>query len=369
MDDRGSLWDLFQQKKLSRREFMKTCVAVTGMLGLSPAMFPQVVEALEKKILAPVLFLDMQACTGCPESMLRSSSPLASDLLLNMISLEVDETLSAASGDRLEHHAEEIMRNFDGKYILICEGAVSLAQGGIHCVINGTPAVDLVKKYAKGAAAVIELGSCATWGGIQAARPNPTQSVSVSEVLKGSKPIIKIPGCPPIPEVITGTIMHYVVFGQLPPLDAEHRPKQFFGNRIHDTCYRRAFFDSGMFVERFDDAGSKAGWCLYKVGCRGPVAYNSCGNLRWWNGLSYPIQSGAPCVACASNNFWDQDPFYERLPNIPVLNTVASADRIGLWAAGAATAGVLAHGAVSAVQKSKRDRDAGKQGNDGHEGE
>jgi hydrogenase small subunit len=366
---RGSLWDLFQEKKLSRRDFLRTCVAVTGMLGLSPTLYPQVVEALEKKTLPPVIFLHGHECTGCVEAMTRSDSPLTSDLLLNMISLEVSETLSAASGDALEHHAEEIMQQYAGKYILIFEGAVPLAQGGIHCTINGVPVVDILKKYAKNAAAVIELGSCATWGGIQAAKPNPTESVSVSEVLRGSKPIVKIPGCPPIPEVITSTVMHYVVFGQLPPLDKERRPKQFFGNRIHDTCYRRAFFDSGMFVERFDDPGSKAGWCLYKVGCRGPVAYNSCGNLRWWNGLSYPIQSGAPCIACASNNFWDQDPFFERLPNIPVANTIANADRIGMWAVGAATAGVAAHAAVSAVQKHRRDRDTENEKHDDHETE
>lgn len=360
MEKRGSLWDLFQERKFSRRDFLKTCVTVTGMLGLSPMLYPQVVEALERKALPPVIFLHGQECTGCVEAMTRSDSPLATDMLLNMISLEVSETLSAASGEALEHHAEEIMKKYTGQYLLIFEGAVSLAQGGIHCTINGVPVVDLLKKYAQNAAAVIELGSCATWGGIQAAKPNPTGAVSVSEVLGGRKPIVKIPGCPPIPEVATGTVMHYVVFGQLPPLDKELRPKQFFGNRIHDTCYRRAFFDSGMFVERFDDQGSKAGWCLYKMGCRGPVAYNACGNLRWWNGLSYPIQSGASCVACASNNFWDQDPFHERLPNIPVMNTIANADKIGMWAAGTATASVLTHGAVSAFQKHRREQNAQK---------
>ena len=98
---------------------------------------------------------------------------------------------------------------------------------------------------------------------------------------------------------MTGVVMHYALFGQIPPLDSQGRPKQFYGNRIHDTCYRRAFFDSGLFVEEFDDDASKAGWCLYKVGCRGPQTYNSCGNLRWWNGLSYPIQSGHGCIGCS----------------------------------------------------------------------
>ena len=111
-----------------------------------------------------------------------------------------------------------------------------------------------------------------------------------------------------------------------------------------------------MFVEKFDDAGSKAGWCLYKVGCRGPEAYKSCGNLRWWNGLSYPIQAGHGCIGCSQNNFWDNGPFYERMPNIPVPNTIANADKVGMVAVGAAVAGVVAHGVISAMTKGKPDQ-------------
>ncbi|SDF24921.1 hydrogenase small subunit [Sporolituus thermophilus] len=351
MDKKDSLWDLFQQKNLSRRTFLKTCVAITGILGLSPAMVPEVVAAAEKKPLVPVIWLHGHECTGCDEAFIRSQSPLASDVVLNMISLEYSDTLAAAAGEPFEHHLADIMKRYAGKYILAVEGAVPLADEGIHCMVGGKTFLAALKEAAKGAAAIIEYGSCAAWGGIQAAKPNPTKSVSISDVLGNSIPIVKVPGCPPIPEVMTGVVMHYALFGQLPPLDSKGRPKQFYGNRIHDTCYRRPFFDSGMFVEKFDDAGSKAGWCLYKVGCRGPEAYNSCGNLRWWNGLSYPIQSGHGCIACGNNNFWDNGPFYERLPNIPVPNTIANADKVGMVAAGVAAAGVTVHGLLSAVQK------------------
>ncbi|MEN6413385.1 MAG: hydrogenase small subunit, partial [Veillonellales bacterium] len=299
--------------------------------------------------LPPVIWLHGHECTGCDEAFLRSQTPLASDVVLNMISLESMEVIGAAAGETLEQHTADTMKTYAGQYLLMVEGAVPLADNGISCMVGGRPFVEVVKEAANGAAAVIEVGSCAAWGGIQAAKPNPTQSVAVSDVISG-KPIIKVPGCPPIPEVLTGVVMHFVLFGQLPPLDSKGRPKQFFGNRIHDTCYRRAFFDSGMFVEKFDDAGSKAGWCLYKMGCRGPEAYNSCGNMRWWNGLSYPIQSGAPCIACASNDFWDNDPLFQRLPNIPIPNTVATADKVGMVAAGVVTAGVIAHGVASAIQ-------------------
>lgn len=352
MEKRDSLWDIFQKKNISRRSFLKTCAALTGIMGLSPTLMPDVVAAAEKKPLPPVIWLHGHECTGCDEAFIRSQTPLASDVILNMIALEDMEVLGAAAGEQLEHHAKEIMNAYTGQYLLLVEGAVPVGDDGIYCMVGGRTFVDSLKEAAKGAAAVIEVGSCAAWGGIQAARPNPTKSVAVSDVISG-KPIIKVPGCPPIPEVLTGVVMHYVLFGQIPPLDSKGRPKQFFGNRIHDTCYRRAFFDSGMFVEKFDDIASKAGWCLYKVGCRGPEAYNSCGNMRWWNGLSYPIQSGAPCIACASNDFWDNDPFFERLPNVPIPNTIANADKVGLVAAGAVTAGVVAHGIASSLQHKK----------------
>ena len=149
---------------------------------------------------------------------------------------------------------------------------------------------------------------------------------------------------------MTGVIMHLALFDSIPPLDSQGRPKQFYGNRIHDTCYRRAFFNAGQFVERFDDDGAKKGWCLYKVGCRGPTTYNSCGNIRWYNGLSYPIQAGHSCIGCAEENFWDNGPFYERLTNIPVPKVEASPDKVGATLAAAAAAGAVAHGLLSKVR-------------------
>ena len=350
MENKGTLWDLFQKRNVSRRNFLKSCVALTGLMGLGPTMIPKVVEAAENKTLPVVIWLHGHECTGCDESFIRSTTPMASDVILNMISLEYMDVLAAAAGEPLEHHLEEVMKTYAGKYILAIEGAVPLDNDGISCMVGGKPFVNNVKEVAKNAAAVILYGTCAAYGGVQAAKPNPTHSVGAGEVISG-KPIIRVPGCPPIPEVMTGTIMHYALFGALPPVDSDGKPKQFYGNRIHDTCYRRPFFDSGMYVEQFDDAGSKAGWCLYKVGCRGPVTYNSCGNMRWWNGISYPIESGAPCVGCSNKNFWDADPFYARLPGIPGVNSVANADKVGMAAAALTAGAVAVHGIASVVQQ------------------
>ena len=152
---------------------------------------------------------------------------------------------------------------------------------------------------------------------------------------------------------MTGVVMHVALFGTVPPLDGEGRPKQFYGNRIHDTCYRRPFFDAGMFAESYDDAGSKAGWCLYKLGCRGPETYNSCGNLRWFQGMSYPIQSGAPCIGCSNAHFWDEGSMSERLPKFG--QPIGDVDKIGAGLAAVTAVGVAAHAAASVVQKKRRD--------------
>ncbi|MCF0154240.1 MAG: hydrogenase small subunit [Veillonella sp.] len=366
-----NLWSLFQERRLSRRTFMKSCVALTAVLGLPPTMLDTVVKAAETKELPTVIWLHGHECTGCSEAFIRSSSPFTSDVILNMIALEYDDTLSAASGEALENHLQEVIAGKKGEYILAVEGGVPLDEDGIYCMVGGKTFKHQLKEVAEGAAAIIAYGSCSAWGGIQAAEPNPTNTVAITDVISG-KPIIRVPGCPPIPEVMTGVIMSYALFGKIPPLDSQGRPKQFYGNRIHDTCYRRAFFDSGLFVEAFDDDASKAGWCLYKVGCRGPETYNSCGNLRWWNGLSYPIQSGHGCIGCSEKGFWDNDDFYNRLPEVVLPNTITTADTVGTVAAAAAAGAVIVHGAATIarakyqdIKEEQRLRAEGKWGENG----
>ena len=133
----------------------------------------------------------------------------------------------------------------------------------------------MLKEAAEGAAAIIAMGSCAAFGGIPKANPNPTGAVSVSDIIK-DKPIVNIPGCPPIPAVITGVLAHYLTFGTLPELDDKGRPKAFYGETIHDRCYRRPFYDQGKFAKTFDDEGARQGWCLFELGCKGPITHNAC---------------------------------------------------------------------------------------------
>lgn len=360
MEKRESLWDAYLRKGLSRRTFLKGCVALTSLMGLSTDMLDKVVHAAETKPLPVVIWIHGHECTGCDESFIRSGAPLTSDVILNSIALEYDHLLSAGSGEAFEHHLEETIAKYDGQYILAVEGAVSTREGGVYCMSGGKPFVQTLKHAASHAAAIVAYGTCATAGGIQAAVPNPSASSGIGHFV-GSKPVVNVPGCPPIPEVMTGVIMHLALFGDLPPIDYMGRPRQFYGNRIHDTCYRRPFFDAGMFAEAFDDKGAKAGWCLYNLGCRGPETYNSCGNLRWFQGMSYPIQSGAPCIGCSEAGFWDNAPLTSRLPEYEPIGDV---DKIGVAAVGAMAVGIGAHAIASVVQKKKREALEEEQGHE-----
>jgi hydrogenase small subunit len=187
---------------------------------------------------------------------------------------------------------------------------------------------------------------------VQAANPNPTRATPIHSIIT-DKPIVNVQGCPPIAEVMAGVLVHLLAFDRIPELDQLGRPKAFYSRRVHDTCYRRPNYDAGLFVESFDDENAKKGYCLYKVGCRGPSTYNSCGVIRWNNGTSYPIQSGHPCIGCSEANFWDNGPFYQRLTNFPGFGIESTADKIGLAAAGVTAAAVATHAVLTNVRKRK----------------
>lgn len=349
------------RKGYSRRDFLKFATYMAAFMGLEHTMVGQLVETMETKKRLPVIWEHFQECTGCTESFIKSDHPLVADVILDTISLDYTDTLMAAAGHQAEEAKRESMKENYGKYILVVEGAIPTKDGGVYCTIAGRTAVDIIKESAAGAAAIITFGSCSSWGGVQAASPNPTGAVPVDAIIK-DKPIVKVPGCPPIAEVMTGTVLYYAMFGALPELDSQGRPKQFYGKRVHDSCYRRPYFDAGLFAESFDSEEAKKGYCLYKLGCRGPVTYNACGTMGWNNGISSPVKSGYPCIGCSENNFWDNGPFYERLENIPGMGIETTADKIGKIIIGAAAAGAAVHAVATNIFKKDELKEAKEEG-------
>ncbi|HVO18625.1 MAG TPA: hydrogenase small subunit [Anaeromyxobacter sp.] len=350
MADRPTLWESMQERRYSRRDFMELCSYLAAAAGISATALPSVVRALESKPRPPVVWLHFQECTCCSESFIRSTHPLVADLILDRISLDYSETLQAAAGEQAEAARDATMAKHKGQYILTVEGAIPTEDDGVYCCVGGRTARDIVTGAAAGAAAVVAWGSCASNGCIQAARPNPTGAKPVHKLLSG-KPVVNVPGCPPIAEVMAGTIVHLLAFGRLPELDGLGRPRAFYSRRVHDTCYRRPNYDAGLFVESFDDQGARQGHCLYKMGCRGPVTYNACGVTRWNGGTSYPIQSGHGCLGCSEAGFWDNGPFYSHLPAVAGFGVESSADKIGLGLGAVTAAGVLAHAIATQVRQ------------------
>ncbi|MDA8255420.1 MAG: hydrogenase small subunit [Betaproteobacteria bacterium] len=326
-----------RQHGVGRRAFLKFCASLAALMALPPSLAPAIAAAIGKARRQSVIWLSFQECTGCTESLTRSHSPTLEGLIFDLISLDYHHTLQAAAGEAAEQDREQAMKDNAGKYLLVVDGSLPLGNPG-YSTIAGRSNQDLLSEAARGAAALIAVGSCAAFGGVPGAAPNPTGAVPVGAVVH-DKPIINIPGCPPMPLAITGTLAHFLTFGRIPALDNLGRPRMFYGDTIHDRCYRRPFYDQGKFAASFDDAGARQGWCLFKLGCKGPVTHNACASLKWNQGTSFPIQSGHGCLGCSEPGFWDAGSFYRPLssPVSAVGATVAAGVAVGA-AAGLAAA-------------------------------
>lgn len=348
MDRELTILEAFQQQGMSRRSFLKFCAVTASLLALPAGKAAEMARILAEMPRPTVIYLSFQECTGCMESLTRSFSPTIEHLIFNSISLAYNDTLQAAAGAAAEAAREVAMRKAWGKYILVVEGAIPRPLDGAYCTVGGKSALASLQHVAEGAAAIIAVGTCASFGGIQAARPNPTGAVPVQDLVR-DRPVINVPGCPPIAAVMTGTIVSFLSFG-LPELDQRSRPKVFYGNTIHDRCYRRSFYDKGLFAKTFDDEGARNGWCLYELGCKGPVTYNSCATIKWNQGTSFPIESGHGCLGCSEPNFWDRGDFYKP------LSTGMWRGNIGVDLGVAAVAGAAIGGAAALVARHRQNK-------------
>lgn len=351
-----TLGEHLQQRGISRRDFLGFCGSMCAILGIEDSLLPRIAAQLQAMKRPSVIWLQLQECTGCVESVLRTAEPTIGDLVLDLVSLDYQHTLMAGAGAAVEKALADAMAANKGQYLLLVTGSVPLNDGGIYCTIGGRPAKEILQEAARDAAAVIAIGACAHWGSVQASRPNPTGAVGVSEIVT-DKPVLNIAGCPPIGDVITATVVHYLTFGRLPATDDMGRPLFAYGKRIHDQCPRRAHFDAGQYVEVFDDEAARKGWCLYKVGCKGPATFSPCPIFLWNTRTSWPIGAGHPCIGCTEPFFWDtMAPFYGRLPNVAGFGIESKVDTLGAALALGATAGVAAHAVATGIYQLRHQR-------------
>jgi hydrogenase small subunit len=348
---RKTFYEELKADGISRKDFLKFCATMATMLGLESSGIGQIARALETKPRLPVIWFHFQECTCCSESFIRTTNPGVADIILEKISLDYQETLMAASGFQAEDAYKAVMKKYPGEYLVMVEGSIPV-KNEAYCCIGGRSALQILEEAAANSKAIIAWGNCASAGCVQAANPNPTGAKPVHKVISG-KPVVNVQGCPPIAAVMVGVVVHLLAFDRIPQLDQLNRPKAFYSRRVHDTCYRRPNYDAGLFVESFDDENAKRGYCLYKMGCKGPVTYNSCGIIKWNDGTSYPIQSGHPCIGCAEAGFWDNGPFYRHLPSFAGFGIESTADKIGVGLGIATAAGIAAHALVTNIRKHK----------------
>ncbi|MBF0609610.1 MAG: hydrogenase small subunit [Magnetococcales bacterium] len=348
MTAQKNVGSLLKQHGVSRRDLLKWCLATATTLALPISAGRAMAKSLEKATRPSVIWLSFQECTGCTESLTRAHAPTLEHLILEAISLDYHHTLQAASGEAAEKAREEAMQK--GGYLLVVDGAIPMGNAG-YSTIAGMSNHAMLMAAANQAAAVVAVGTCAAFGGLPMADPNPTGAVAIGTLIH-EKPLVNIPGCPPMPQAIVGVVAHFLAFGKLPQLDHLHRPKAYYGETIHDRCYRRPFYDKGLFAETFDDEGARKGWCLFKLGCKGPTTYNACATLKWNGGVSFPIQSGHGCLGCSEPRFWDAGGFYHPLsaPIQPLGKVVPIAVATGA-AVGTATALLNRHRYQQVVER------------------
>ncbi|MDR1237316.1 MAG: hydrogenase small subunit [Propionibacteriaceae bacterium] len=340
---------------VSRKAFLAYCGSLAAIFAVGTGT-PKAAAAVPAEVVADklgavtkpnVVWLQLQECTGCMESTLRSGGTTVEEVVLNLLSVNYNELVMAAAGDAANKALDDTNAE---PHILVVNGSIPTKDGGIYCTIGGKSAEEVLRESAANASAILAVGACAVWGSVQASNPNPTGAVGVDQIIR-DKPVINVAGCPPIGEVITATVAYLLTHDDLPKTDAEGRPLFAYDQRIHDSCPRRAHFDAGQYVRTFDDEGARNGWCLYEVGCKGPSTFSACPIIQWNLHTSWPIGAGHPCIGCTEKDFFDRfTPFYQALPNVTGLGIEGTAEKIGWGLVGATVAGVGLHAGITAIR-------------------
>lgn len=309
------------KNSISRREFLQWAVAAPVSVTFLPRFARALQEAIKKY---PIIWLQTSTCSGCSVSVINTIHPSIKNVILEQVLpghqliLTYHGTLMAATGKLSTEAAREAAEKYQGKYVLVVEGAIPTKADGHYGSIgeeDGKPISMLkwVDFLGRNAMATLAVGTCAAYGGIPSASPNPSQSKGVSEVyemLEISTPVINIPGCPSHPDWFIGTVAKILLYGMPTPdeLDEYGRLNLFFSRTVHNRCVNRDFLDDGIMAEKFGDEG-----CLLELGCKGPFTRADC-PIRLWNGsVNWCINAGAPCIGCTEKGFPDEhSPIFQR---------------------------------------------------------
>ena len=379
LGDHARVAQVLESRGISRRSFMKLCATLAASAGLGSTFIPQIANAVENSLIGaldgnlyPVIWMEGASCTGCTESFAQIDTPDAATIVLELISLTYSETLSAAAGWSVEEAKEQTIHA--GNYILIYEGAMVEKWGGEALRVAGAPGTEHLIHAAEHANAVVALGSCAVNGGWMAAKPNAAGAIGVEQFLRKhdiNVPVVNVPGCPANPEWAMAVLANVIMLDQLPELTHGSKPKEAFGQTIHDNCERRGHFENGEFVYEFGSEEEAKGYCLFPLGCRGPQTMGNCAVVKWNGRHSWCVGSGSPCLGCCTANpnnpeeNWVEvnTPFYERFPDFDIAGlkiapeliaggvTAAMAGALAIHGVGMKMAGRTGHGVPMEVSR------------------
>ena len=339
------------RRGVSRRTFLKFSAAMAATLALPLSYAPRIAAAVENAPRVPLIWLRGLACGGDSQAFLQSTDPTIGDLLIGELSLDYDEAFMAAAGGDAAGALSGLRERFPRGYIAVVEGAVPTADSGVHATLGGRALRDVISEVCGGAMGTIAVGSCAFDGAVSAAAGGLTGAVGVGRVINTPR-LVNLPGCPVNGDNLAATLVHYMTTREFPPTDGLGRPFFAYGGLLHNQCERRAHFEFGEFVQTWGDEASQKGWCLYKMGCKGPQTFANCPTQQYAGSSSWNVLAGHGCIGCTMPGFWDgMGGVYQRLPApLPFLPDV-SADAIGLALTGGVAGLAVAHGAASTLRQ------------------
>ena len=327
MSKQPTIGETLSEKGVSRRDFLKLCGMVAAVLSLPKGSAETIAFALAASTRVPVIWLEFQDCTGDSESFTRAyqhtdpavngaTDPTITSLLLDILSVDYHETLMAPSGYYAEQSRLQTIQNYSGQYLCIVEGSIPTGNGGAYCCVGGRTALSIVQEVVSQARATVALGTCAWDGGLAGAAPNPTGAVGVRQAAPSAPNLLVIPGCPSNSANLVASIVYLLTYNAWPALTSAGLPSFAYGSTIHGSCPRHDHYENEEFVLAWGDQAHRDGWCLFKMGCRGPRTRSNCSKVKWNEGSCWPVEAGHGCVGCASTGFWDANtPFYIALPD------------------------------------------------------
>ena len=355
MRDQG-LYAALVERGMTRRSFLKFTTAMAAALALPAGYAPRIAEAITAAPRLPVIWVRGQTCGGNTEALLRTTDPTVSTLLIDTLSMEYHDSLLATAGAGVDLARTSAMEAYPDGYVAVLEGAIPNGANGGYCLVGGRPVADVAREVCDGALVTIAVGACAFDGGAPAANGGLTDAGGVRRVAGGST-LITLPGCPMNVVNLTAVIVHYLTFREWPALDPMGRPLAAYGNLIHNQCERRPHFEFGEFALSWGDEGAQRGWCLYKLGCKGPEAMGNCPTVRYGDAVSWNVRAGHGCEGCVTPDFWDaMGPAYLRLPSPVPFFPNMTVDMVGAAAVGAVAVVAGVHSVGMGVRYKRRAR-------------